>query len=74
MNLSSFFNKFDTKIRFLTDFMNIIPHLDLAPIPRESRVYDANTSKTQNYLCMDGGLVFLKQRVLCVKLSRPKGY
>jgi hypothetical protein len=74
MNLSSFCNKFNTKIRFLTDFMNIIHCLDLASISRESRVYGANISKTQNYLCMDGGLVFLKQRGLCAKLSRPKGY
>jgi hypothetical protein len=37
MNLSSFCNKFITKIRFLTDFMNIIHCLDLASISRESR-------------------------------------
>jgi hypothetical protein len=74
MNLSSFCNKFNTKICFLTHFMNIIHCLDLASISRESRVYGANISKTQNYLCMDSGLIFLKQRVLCAKLSRLKGY
>jgi hypothetical protein len=36
MNLASFCNKFNTKIRFLIDFMNIIC-LDLASISRESR-------------------------------------
>jgi hypothetical protein len=38
MNLASFCNKFNTKIRFLIDFMNIIHCLDLALISRESRV------------------------------------
>jgi hypothetical protein len=57
MNLASFCNKFNTKIRFLIDFMNIIHCLDLALISRESRDPGVSLPKTQKATVMDGGLI-----------------
>jgi hypothetical protein len=57
MNLSSFCNKFNTKIRFLTNFMNIIHCLDLASISRESRDPRVSLPKTQKATDVDDGLI-----------------
>jgi hypothetical protein len=56
MNLASLCNKFNTKIRFLIDFINIIHCLDLASISRESRGPGVSLPKTQEATGVDGEL------------------
>jgi hypothetical protein len=57
MNLASFCNKFNTKIRFLFDSMNIIHCLDLTSISRESKGPGVSLPKTQKATGVDSGLI-----------------
>jgi hypothetical protein len=55
MNLASFCNKFNTKIRFLIDFMNILYCLDLASISKKSKGLTQKSTKTQRTMHRTAG-------------------
>jgi hypothetical protein len=60
MNLASFCNKFNTKLRFLIDFMNILYCLDLASISKKFRGLIQKSTKTQRTMHSDGRLILWK--------------
>jgi hypothetical protein len=70
MNLASFCNKFNTKIRFLIDFMNILYCLDLASISKKSRGLTQKSTKTQRTMHRTAGWISKTVRALLQNLSR----